>query len=217
MVLPQGMFHLHSGAKQRLAAGAHRAVVNGPSDFRITNTSHAQAIVSEASTHEVTMRLAAFYHFAAIRIERVIDDPGCRIMFVIVLEAEMSKAFGDSFKARSLRLVVQRVIGIGTIDDPPKQHQRGIAGQIVLLQDRFERTFLAVMTKLDILDVIGNGIEALRLRHHLLSRHEHELGVLIDELLDEPWACDAVNLDLFAGDPFHSDSPVWLLVRRTSG
>ena len=29
-VLPQDMFHLRNGAKQRLAAGAHRAVVNGP-------------------------------------------------------------------------------------------------------------------------------------------------------------------------------------------
>jgi hypothetical protein len=36
VVLPQDMFHLHNGAKQRLAAGAHRAVVNGPSDFCIT-------------------------------------------------------------------------------------------------------------------------------------------------------------------------------------
>jgi hypothetical protein len=35
VVLPQDMFHLHNGAKQRLAAGAHRAVVNGPSAFCI--------------------------------------------------------------------------------------------------------------------------------------------------------------------------------------
>jgi hypothetical protein len=43
-VLPQDMFHLRNGAKQRLAAGAHRAVVNGPSDF--CTTFGAQAIVS---------------------------------------------------------------------------------------------------------------------------------------------------------------------------
>jgi len=42
MVLPQGMFHLRNGAKQRLAAGAHRAVVNGPSAFSITPTFGAQ-------------------------------------------------------------------------------------------------------------------------------------------------------------------------------
>src|ERR1700748_1908502 len=47
VVLPQGMFHLRKGAKQRLAAGAHRAVVNGPSDFCIIPTLGAQATVSE--------------------------------------------------------------------------------------------------------------------------------------------------------------------------
>jgi hypothetical protein len=36
VVLPQDMFHIRNGAKQRLAAGAHQAVVNGPSTFCIT-------------------------------------------------------------------------------------------------------------------------------------------------------------------------------------
>jgi hypothetical protein len=113
--------------------------------------------------------------------------------------------------------MVQRVIGIGAVDDPAKQYKRGIAGQFVLFQDSFERAFLAVMAKLDVFDIVGNGVEALRLRHHLFSRHKHELGVLIDELLDEPGACDAVDFNLFAGDPFHADSPVQFLCRRTSG
>ena len=44
------------------------------------------------------MRIAALYHLAAVRIERVIHNPlGC-ILFVVVLEAEMPKAFGDSFE-----------------------------------------------------------------------------------------------------------------------
>ena len=43
IVLPQDMFHLRNGAKQRLAAGAHRAVVTGPSAFCITPTFGAQA------------------------------------------------------------------------------------------------------------------------------------------------------------------------------
>jgi len=46
VVLPQDMFLLHNGVKQRFAAGAHRAVVNSPSDFRTIPTSGAQAIVS---------------------------------------------------------------------------------------------------------------------------------------------------------------------------
>jgi hypothetical protein len=44
--LPQGMFHLRIGAKQRLAAEAHRAVVKGPRNSCITRLSGAQAIVS---------------------------------------------------------------------------------------------------------------------------------------------------------------------------
>src|SRR5712664_682813 len=42
---PQDMFHLRNGAKQRLAAGAHRAVVNGPSACCITHPFGAQACV----------------------------------------------------------------------------------------------------------------------------------------------------------------------------
>src|SRR5216684_5264799 len=78
------------------------------------------------SAHEVAVRLAALYHLAAIRIERIVDDPLRRILRMVVLEAEMPEAFGDSFEAQSLRLMVQRVIGVGAVDDPPKQYQRGI-------------------------------------------------------------------------------------------
>src|SRR3954469_14770375 len=47
LVLPQGMFHLRDGAKQRLAARADRAVVKGPSDICITPAFGAQATVIE--------------------------------------------------------------------------------------------------------------------------------------------------------------------------
>jgi hypothetical protein len=42
--LPQGMFHLRIGVKQRLAAGAHRAVVKGPNNHRIIPALAAPAI-----------------------------------------------------------------------------------------------------------------------------------------------------------------------------
>src|SRR5258705_7778800 len=99
---------------------------------------------TRASAHEVAVRLAALYHLAAIRIERVIDNPLGRIVFVVILEAEMPKAFGDSFESWSLGLMIQGVIGVGAVDDPPKQHQRRIAGQLVFFQDSLKRAFLAV-------------------------------------------------------------------------
>jgi hypothetical protein len=40
-------FHLHNGVKQRLAAEADRAVVNGPSNYCIMCTCGAQAILSD--------------------------------------------------------------------------------------------------------------------------------------------------------------------------
>src|SRR4051794_40070511 len=90
--------------------------------------------LKRASTHEVTMRLAAFDHLAAVSIERVVDDPCRSIVFMVVLETEMTKTFRNGFKAWSLRLMVQRVVGIGAVDDPPQQHQRGIAGEVVFFQ-----------------------------------------------------------------------------------
>src|SRR5665811_2270374 len=115
------------------------------------------------SIHELAMRFSALYHLAAIRIERVVDDPLRRIVFVVVLEPKMPEAFGDSFEAGTLRLMIQRVIGVGTVDDPPKQHQRWITRQLVLLQDRFERAFLAVMAKLD---AIPYDVKDVELGHH---------------------------------------------------
>jgi hypothetical protein len=79
---------------------------------------------------------------------------------MVVLEAEMPETFGDSFEAGSLRLMIQGVVGVGAVDDPPKQYQRRIASQLVLFQDRLERAFFAVMTEFDVLDVVGNGVEA---------------------------------------------------------
>jgi hypothetical protein len=49
MVLPQDMVSPPNGAKQRLAAGAHRAVVKGPSDFCIMPTSNAQALAWDSA------------------------------------------------------------------------------------------------------------------------------------------------------------------------
>jgi hypothetical protein len=64
-----------------------------------------QRRVSALSNHDTRFRIAASYHLATIRIERIADDPLRRILCMVVLEAETPKAFGDSFEARSLRLM----------------------------------------------------------------------------------------------------------------
>src|SRR5258706_6182785 len=78
------------------------------------------------SAHEVAVRLAALYHLAAIRVQRIVDDPLRRILCVVVLEAEMPEAFCDNFEPWSRRQMVQRIVGTGAVYDPPQQHQRGI-------------------------------------------------------------------------------------------
>ena len=126
---------------------------------------------------------------------------------MVVLVAEVAEAFGDRFQARPLRLIVERVVGVGAVDDFAEQHEGGIAGQLVFFQDRLERALLAVMAELDVLHVVGNGVEALGLVHHLVGRGEDELGVLVDEFPDQPGAGDAVDLHMLARDPFHGGSP----------
>src|SRR6202022_3610711 len=69
------------------------------------------------STHELSVRLAALHHFLAVGIEAAIDDPFRGVVLVIVLEAEMPEAFGDGFEAGTFRLMIERVVGVGAVDD----------------------------------------------------------------------------------------------------
>jgi hypothetical protein len=59
------------------------------------------------------------------------------------------------------------------------------------------------MAQFDVFDVVGDGIQALGLLHHLLGRDEDELRVLIHELPDRPLTGHAIDLDALARDPFH--------------
>jgi hypothetical protein len=85
-------------------------------------------------------------HLLAVGVKSVIDDPFRGIERVIVLVAEMTKTLGDRFETGPLGLMVERVVGVGAVDDPAKQDQRRIAGESIFFQDCLERAFLAVMT-----------------------------------------------------------------------
>src|SRR5262245_3163103 len=102
----------------------------------------------------------------------------------------MPETFGDGNESRSFGLVIERIVGVRAVDDLTQQYQRRIPRELVFFQDRLERALLAVMAQLDILDVVGNRVEAFRLVHDFLGRHEEELRALVDKFLDEPWAGD---------------------------
>ena len=87
----------------------------------------------QAFSRSAAIETAGLHHRLAISVERVIDDPLGRIERVIVFVAEMPEAFGDRFEARTLRLTIQRVVGIGAVDNVPQQHECGVAGQLVFL------------------------------------------------------------------------------------
>src|SRR5262249_2942636 len=122
-----------------------------------------------------------------------------------------TEAIRNGFKSRPFGLLVKRVVGIGAIDDLAEQHQCGVSGELVLLQDRLERAFLAVVAQFDILYVIRNRAEAVDLIHDLVRWDKNKLGILVDEFLDEPGARDAIDLNVFSCDPFHLRTPIMIV------
>lgn len=56
-------------------------------------------------------------HLPAICIKGVINDPLGRIQVMVVLEAHMSKAFSNRFKARAFGLIPERIVSVSSILD----------------------------------------------------------------------------------------------------
>ena len=96
-------------------------------------------------------------HLLAVGVQRVVNDPLRSVDGVIVRVAKVAEAFGNSLQTWALRLVPKRIVGIGAVDDLAQQHQGEVAGQVVLLQNRLERTLLAVVAQFDVFDIEGNG------------------------------------------------------------
>src|SRR5207302_2786464 len=85
------------------------------------------------------------YHFLAVGIKGIVNEPLGSIQCVIVLVAEMAKTFCDSLQARSFGLSIQGIIGVRAVDDLAQQDKCGVVCQLVFFQDRLERALLAVM------------------------------------------------------------------------
>jgi hypothetical protein len=56
-----------------------------------------------------------------------------------------------------------------------------------------------MMSQFNILQVVGDGVQALGLAHDFIWRDENELNVLVDGFFDEPGTCNAIDLDAVAG------------------
>jgi hypothetical protein len=50
---------------------------------------------------------------------------------VIVLVIKMAKAFGNRFQSRSFGLLIERVVGVGSIGDLAEEDKRAVVGQFV--------------------------------------------------------------------------------------
>src|SRR5215470_16112179 len=71
----------------------------------------------QPSSCEHPVGLAVPHHLLAIGIERIVDDPLGGIDRVVVLVAEMAEAFGDGLQSRPFRLSIERIVGVGSVDD----------------------------------------------------------------------------------------------------
>ena len=87
---------------------------------------------------EIAGVLALPHHLPAVSVKCVVDDPLGGVDRVIVLEAQMAETFRDRFEARRFGLLIERIVGVGAVDDLAQQQQRRVVAQFVLFQDRLE-------------------------------------------------------------------------------
>src|SRR6266852_3826332 len=184
------------------------------------------ALIASLPSAESSVWLSALHHLLAIRVQRIINNPlGC-IDFVIVLKIQAAKPFRDGVQPSALRLLPQRVVGVRAIHDLAKQHQRRIRRQTVFLQNRLERTFLAVVTQFHGWHIKGHCSEFLRFAHHLLRWNKMKFRLRVHKFSDQPGARHSIDLYMFTRNPLHTpslhirdmnlldapDAPIWGMI-----
>jgi hypothetical protein len=135
------------GPKHEYGNREHLGVVHQTSSAKGKADLAKQALVEpiQSSVHEIAVGPALPDHFLAVGVEGVVDDPFRGIEDVIVLVSEMAKALGDGFEPRSFGLMVERVVGIGAVDDLAEKDKCLVARESVFFQDRLERALFPVM------------------------------------------------------------------------
>jgi hypothetical protein len=152
-----------------------------------------------------SIRLSSPHHLLAISVESVVNDPFGGIQLVIVFEAKMPKSLGDGVQTGRLWLMPQRIVGVGSIDDLRQQNKCWIARQPVLFHQGVEGALLTVMSEFDVWHIVGNGPFSLSDFHYIIGWDEQELGLWVDELVDQPRAGHSINLDSLSRDPLHGN------------
>lgn len=66
---------------------------------------------------EGPIRLSALYHFFAVFVQRIVNNPLGRVDFVVVLKIQVAKSFCNGAQPGTLRLLPQGVVSICAIDE----------------------------------------------------------------------------------------------------
>src|SRR6516225_740468 len=98
---------------------------------------------------------------------------------MVVLKAQVPKAFSDSFKSWAFGLIPERIIGVSPIDDFTEQYQRRVAIKVVLFQDRLERALFAMVSQFDALYIEWCGVKPLGFVHDFVSRDKEKFSVFV--------------------------------------
>src|SRR5262249_13093527 len=146
------------------------------------------------------------HHLLAVRIKGVVHNPLRGVDFLIVAKTEAAKSIGDGLQSRALRLLIQRVVRIGAVDNFRKQCERRIVLEFVFLENCLKRASLPFVAELDALHVKGDGAHPLGLGEDVGRRNEEELGLRVYEFLDQPGAGDSVDVYPLSCNPFHGFS-----------
>src|SRR4051794_14439813 len=120
---------------------------------------------------------------------------------VVRLDVEPSQPDGEEPGPGRVR--VELAVDVGGVDDACESYQRGIACELVVVDEDLERAATIAVVVFRAGRVERVRVLFLRYREHLIRGNVENLGVGVDEAADEPGAGDAVGLRSSASDPFH--------------
>ncbi len=115
----------------------------------------------------------------------------------------------DRFETRSQGVGVPVIAHIGRVHDPSQPNERRVLPEIELVDQHLEAAFRTSMRVLGSGGVEGTGILIRSRPEYLFGRYVHDLGLGVDELADQPRACDPVGLRAFPRDPLHARGTLW--------